>query len=130
MVFVRCIIYRCGCLLDSCLLQEGAMKWMADRKNVIEGLKCCTQDHCALENCPYWEHGCEHRLKLDALELLQMSPQLSNNNAVAPYYKYPYGLDTACGNCGNEVERYCGHKYCPHCGCLIDWKNIMPYKNE
>jgi len=49
---------------------------MIDRDKVIQGLQCCTQDHCGLKDCPYWEHGCEHRLKADALELLQMSPQL------------------------------------------------------
>lgn len=70
------------------------------------------------------------KLKTNALELRQMPPQLSNNNAVAPHYKYSYGLDTACGNCGHEVDRYSGHKYCPHCGCLMDWENIMPYEDR
>jgi len=50
---------------------------MVDKEKVIQGLKCCTQDHCALEKCPYWENGCEHILKTNALELLLQMQSLS-----------------------------------------------------
>lgn len=77
---------------------------MIDREKVIQGLKCCTQDHCDPKDCPYWEHGCEYRLKADALELLRME-QLDGKIS-RPHYNA-------------EVSN---GKYC---GCCVDWRNIQ-----
>lgn len=87
-------------------MREAGEMGMIDKEKVIQGLKCCTQDHCDPKDCPYYdiENCCEDVLKADALELLRME-QLDGKIS-RPHYNA-------------EVSN---GKYC---GCCVDWRNIQ-----
>lgn len=101
---------------------------MADREQVIYGLKCITEGFPCCQDCKYYGlteefDDCVKAIAADALELLKEQEMTE--------YGYNEYTNPACKSCGFQPfagyiptlkwMRQRGYNYCPGCGKAVKW---------